>query len=427
MARTRNEAFVGWMEREGWSAPALAKELDAVVRRLTQRAGPGRELSEITVHKWRSGETSWPQEKYRIALEQVSGLPVGVLGFAAPDRRKNRGPVEDPVRRRSFAVLAAGAAGAAVLGPPASAVAGVGGGDVLRLRQQLDTLMVLDDSRGGHDALERAALAGAREAVALQEKPATQRTRQRLFSLAADYTATAAWSCVDARASARAQPLHERALQLAGLAQDPVATLRVWNSVAILAHQRGAYAEALAAGQAARNTGAARRDPLFASLAHARTAIAHAHLGDHRPALRALESAQKTLVQADPGRPRPSWVAFYGQAELHAITSIVHDRLGHSPAAEAASHHALAALPEEFARNRAFATARLALAQLHQGDVDQAAAATAGVFPLLGGAALPGRLRTLLGDFYRGLIATAPDAAVTRQWADRYRTEWSRT
>lgn len=64
------------MEREGWSAPTLAKELDAVVRRLTRRTGPGRELSEITVHKWRSGETSWPQEKYRIALEQVSGLMV---------------------------------------------------------------------------------------------------------------------------------------------------------------------------------------------------------------------------------------------------------------------------------------------------------------------------------------------------------------
>ncbi|MFF3788260.1 XRE family transcriptional regulator [Streptomyces sp. NPDC001933] len=424
MARARNEAFVAWMEREGWSAPTLAKELEAVVRRLTRRTGPGRELSQITVHKWRSGETSWPQEKYRIALEQVSGLTVAALGFAPPDRRRKPAPVADPVHRRSFLALTTGSAGAAVLGPPA---AGVGSGDVLRLRQQLDTLMVLDDSRGGHDTLERAALAGAQEAVALQEKPATQRTRQRLFSLAADYTATAAWSCVDARESARAQPLHERALHLAGLAQDPVATMRVWNSVAILAHQRGAHTESLAAGQAARATAVARRDPLFASLAHARSAIAHAHLGDHRPALRSLEHAEKALAKADPARPRPTWIAFYGRAELHAITSIVHDRLGNSPAAEAASHHALAALPGVFARNRAFATARLALAQLHQGDLDQAAATTAGIFPLLGGAALPGRLRTLLGDFHRDLITTAPNASVTREWADRYRTNWSRT
>ncbi|MFF8618109.1 XRE family transcriptional regulator [Streptomyces sp. NPDC015350] len=423
MARARNQVFVAWMEREGWTAPALAKKLDDVVRDLTRRSGPGRGLSEITVHKWRSGETSWPQEKYRIALEEVSGLTVAALGFAPSDRRKKSAPVEDPVHRRSFLALTTGSAGGVVLGPPA----GVGGGDVLRLRQQLDALMALDDSRGGHDALERAALAGAREAVALQEKPATQRTRQRLFSLAADYTATAAWSCVDARRSARAQPLHERALHLAGPARDPVATMRVWNSVAILAHQRGAHAEALAAGQAARATAITRRDPLFASLAHARIAIAHAHLGDHRPALRSLDHAEKALAKADWSRPRPSWIAFYGQAELHAITSIVHDRLGDSPAAEAASHHALTALPEVFVRNRAFATARLALAQLHQGDLDQATATTARIFPLLGGAALPGRLRTLLGDFHRDLFSAAPDAPVAREWADHYQTHWSRT
>ncbi|MFE7620524.1 XRE family transcriptional regulator [Streptomyces sp. NPDC057496] len=427
MARARNEAFVAWMEREEWTAPALAKKLDDVVRDLTRRSGAGRGLSEITVHKWRSGETSWPQEKYRIALEEVSGLAMAALGFAPSDRRKNKPtPVEDedPVHRRSFLALTTGSAGGVALGPPP---ARVGRGDVLRLRQQLDALMALDDSRGGHDTLERAALAGAQEAVALQEKPATQRTRQRLFSLAADYTATAAWSCVDARRSSHAQPLHERALHLAGLARDPVATMRVWNSVAILAHQRGAHAEALAAGQAARATAITRRDPLFASLAHARIAIAHAHLGDHQSALRSLGHAEKALAKADPTRPRPSWTAFYGRAELHAITSIVHDRLGNSPAAEAASHHALTALPQAFVRNRAFATARLALAQLHQGDLDQATATTARIFPLLGGAALPGRLRTLLGDFHRDLITAAPNAPVAREWADRHRTHWSRT
>ncbi|MGW2183109.1 hypothetical protein ACWCXX_34655 [Streptomyces sp. NPDC001732] len=58
MARAQNEALVAWMEREGWSAPALAKELDTIVRQLTRRSGAGRGLSEITVHKWRSGETS---------------------------------------------------------------------------------------------------------------------------------------------------------------------------------------------------------------------------------------------------------------------------------------------------------------------------------------------------------------------------------
>ncbi|MFF8717218.1 hypothetical protein ACF07T_38230 [Streptomyces sp. NPDC015184] len=56
------------------------------------------------------------------------------------------------MHRRSFLALTAGSAGGVVLGP---SVAGVGGGDVLRLRQQLDALMALDDSRGGHNTLER--------------------------------------------------------------------------------------------------------------------------------------------------------------------------------------------------------------------------------------------------------------------------------
>ncbi|MCX5233255.1 hypothetical protein [Streptomyces sp. NBC_00233] len=177
---------------------------------------------------------------------------------------------------------------------------------------------------------------------------------------------------MDARERARARQHLDRALYLAGLAQDPALTLRVWNSVSMLAHQQSNPAEALAAGQAAKATAVTRRDPLHASLAHARTAIAHAHLNESRQALRALDLAEASLAKADLDRPRPSWVAFYGAAELFALTAIVRDRLG--AAAEAASLKALAVLPDTFRRNRALTTARLSLAQLHQGDIDQATA-----------------------------------------------------
>ncbi|MER6530070.1 hypothetical protein [Streptomyces sp. NPDC001508] len=43
----------------------------------------------------------------------------------------------------------------------------------------------------------------------------------------------------------------------------------------------------------------------------------------------------------------------------------------------------------------------------------------------MSGSPLPGRLRVLLGDFYRGLLTHAPSAKVAREWADRYRSEWS--
>jgi hypothetical protein len=110
---------------------------------------------------------------------------------------------------------------------------------------------------------------------------------------------------------------------------------------------------------------------------------------------------------------------------LHALTGIVRNRLGQPAEAEAASHRALSALPASYRRNRAMTTVDLALAQLHQGDAEQACATTKDTFTLMSGSPLPGRLRVLLGDFYRDLLTLAPSTTVVREWADRYRSEWS--
>ncbi|WP_327291980.1 hypothetical protein [Streptomyces sp. NBC_01198] len=119
-------------------------------------------------------------------------------------------------------------------------------------------------------------------------------------------------------------------------------------------------------------------------------------------------------------------MTFYGSAELNAVTAIVRDKIGDAPQAEAASHRALASIAPEFRRNRALATTRLALTQLHQHEVDQACATASTVFVLMSGAPIPGRMRSLLGDYYRDLITLGPKAAVAREWGVRYRTEWSR-
>ncbi|WP_317259599.1 MULTISPECIES: hypothetical protein [Streptomyces] len=327
--------------------------------------------------------------------------------------------------RRNFLTGATGTT-ASVVVPFVGAPPKVGTSDVIRLRSGLDALMALDDTRGGHESLERAALAGAEDALAKQKLSATQRIRQRLFSVAADYTATAAWSALDARQGDRAQALLGRALYLAGMGRDPIVEMRVWNSYAMLAHQRGEHAEAVDSGLAAQTTAITKRDPFFASLAHARTAVGHSHRGDRQAALRSLGHAQDALGKASLDDPRPSWIAFYGQAELTAMTAIVRDRIGDSAKAEAASHKALASIPEQFRRNRALATTRLALAQIHQRDIDQACSTASIIFELMADSPIPGRMRSLLGDFYRDLITLAPDAAVAREWGDRFRTEWSR-
>lgn len=424
MARTKNTALAAWMREREVTAQALSDQVNDALEQLTGRLG---RTSERTVFRWLSGENRWPQAAQRTALQSVTGRLVTDLGFVPRGRTSTApAPQEDPVHRRAFITATTGATAAAtplVAARPYS----VGTADVLRLRSGLDDLSALDASRGGHGALERAALAGAEDALDKQKQAASQRIRQRLFSVAAEYTASAAWSAVDAHRSERAQGHLNRALYLAGMAKDPTAELRIWNAHSMLARQQQRHTEAVDSAQAAQATAVTRRDPLFASLAHARTAIGHGNCGDRQAALRSLGHAQEALGKAASDVPRPAWVAFYGPAELLAITAIVRCGIGDAVEAEAASHRALATIPQQFRRNRALATAQLALAQLRQRDVEQACASAEAAFALMEGNPIPGRMRSRLGDFYRDLLSLAPDSAAARDWGDRYRSEWSRS
>ncbi|MFE3560501.1 helix-turn-helix domain-containing protein [Streptomyces sp. NPDC059193] len=411
-----NAALRARMADLGLTQDELARQMNAALLDITGRPG---DVSARTVRNLVSGATRRPIGRTCVALERVFGCPIAELGFVSTATAV---PPEDPVLRRSFFNLTAGALLRPVSGQADRRTVGMS--DVLRLREGMAALTALDQSRGGNAALERTSLAAAAEAIGLQQRAVSQTVRQRLLSLAAHYTASAAWSCIDARQLDRARAHLGEALRMAGMAQDPVAQLRVWNSTAMLAHQRHEYGEGIAASQAAQATAAARRDPMFSSLAHARTAIGHASCGEHKPALRSLGLAETALAKADPTAPRPPWIGFYGPAEFVALTAVVHELLGRPAHAEAASHRALASLPAELRRNRSMTMVRLAAAQLRQGEVEQACATTGGVFDLMAGGPLPGRLRTLIGDFHRSLFTVAPSAQVAREWADRYRTEW---
>nr|WP_167544120.1 XRE family transcriptional regulator [Kitasatospora sp. SID7827] len=413
----------------GFSQVELAHRVNDVIKTLTGRYGT---CSERTVRDWVRGKVTWPRGLQRRSLEEVFDCTAEELGFQPRGATPAPPPTENDVRRQTFLKgIAATATTAAGLTPsPATAAprTTIGTSDVIRLRAGLETLDALDDHRGGHGALEKAALAGAAEVMALQRTgSASERIRSRLFSVAADYTAVAAWSCIDARDLDQAQKHLDTCMRLAGLARDPVAVFRTWNMIAMLANQLGNYPDAVAAARAAQRTGITRRDPAFASLAHARTAIGSAGLNDRQSALRSIGLAADSLGRARGDQPCPSWFAFYGAAELQALTSIVQDRLGDAVSAESASHQALALLPAQFRRNRALATARLALTQLHQDEVDLAVHTASSVFDVMAGDPLPGRMRTLLGDFHRELLTLSTNAPAAQEWGDRYRAEWSRT
>ncbi|MFE2440986.1 XRE family transcriptional regulator [Streptomyces sp. NPDC059426] len=415
-----NGNLIGAMRESGLTQAGLA---DAVNTHLHRNGYEGT-VSDRTVRNWLTGKTRWPHPRQRAALGAVFGCSAEELGFVPPARRCPATEPEDPVRRRNFLTATTGTTAAVAV--PLVAQHSVGTSDVIRLRSGLDALVALDAARGGHDELERRAITGAAGALEKQKLGASQRIRQRLFSVAAEYTSMAAWSAIDARRTDRARGLLDRALYLAGVAKDSTAEMEVWNLYAMLARQSREHAEAVDAAQAAQHSAIARRDSLFASLAHVRAALGYSNLGDRQAALRSLGYAHETLAKASFDEPRPSWVAFYGRAELSALSAIVRNRIGDPAAAEADGHRALATIPEGFRRNRAMTTAHLALTQLHQRDIDQACATASTAFDLVAGHPIPGRMRSLLGDYHRDLITLAPDASVAREWADRYRTEWSR-
>ncbi|MGA5582951.1 MULTISPECIES: XRE family transcriptional regulator [Streptomyces] len=424
MATTRNAALAAFLTEHQMTASELADAVNHAISDLTGRQGA---TSERTVFRWLSGESRWPQERQRRALEAVTGRSITALGFVPRGKRTSvsASPAEESkVLRREFCGAATHAA-AAVAVPFLAAPSRVGTADIIRLREHGERLVALDADRGGHGTLAQAALAGAAEALTLQRQSTTQRVRQRLLALASDFTATAAWSSIDAGQLDVASRHLDRALTLAGLAQDSDMTMQVWNLRAMLARQRKEYGEAVAASQAMLTTAGARRSPLHASLAYARTAVGFAYRGDRHEALRCLGRAETLLEKADLAQPRAPWIAFYGPAELHCLSAIVRDQTGDPAEAEAAYHQALTALPTTYRRNRAYTTACLALSQLHQGDVEQACATSGDVFAIMAGHPLPGRMRRLLGDFQRDLITRAPTARIAHEWTDRYRTEWS--
>ncbi|WP_258021068.1 helix-turn-helix domain-containing protein [Streptomyces anatolicus] len=406
------------MDELGLTQDELADRMNSALAVITGRPG---DVSARTVRNLLNGASCRPIGRTCAALELVFGCPVEDLGFSAP--RAMPYPQEGPVRRRTFITSATGTAAAAV--PLVTQRRAVGMSDVARASAGMNALVEADDRQGGHAELERSALKGRAGVLELQQRNAGERVRRALYALAAEYTTIAAWSCIDARNLDQAQRYLNESSTYAGLSQDGPTEMRVWVNLSMLAYQRRNWPEALAAAQAAQTSTAARRDPLFDSLARARVALAYAALGDGRVAVRSLGGAQDSFSKA-PGRERPRWTAFYSRPELDHLAAVVHSSSGAHALAEAMAHRALTRIPTAFRRNRALATAQLALAQLRQGEAEQAMTTAADVFTIMDGGALPGRMRTLIGDFHRGLFALEPPAAYARDWADRMRTEWSR-
>jgi tetratricopeptide (TPR) repeat protein len=405
-SQTRNTVLAARMRALDMNARQLAEAMNKVLQTHTGRPAA---ITDRAIRRYLGGQTHWPQGRQRFALEAVCGCTAEELGFSPPPGYHAQ---EDDVHRRKF--LAASAA--ATLAAP-SPRRRIGRADVQALERDLNALIAQDNDQGGDTALETRALTQANVALDLiRHGSATESVRRSVYSVAAGATTSAAWAAIDSGRLDRAQQHLDRSLTLAGMAADPNAVARAWNNLSMLGFNRMDYAEAADAAEAGRKLPAARNDGLYASLAHARAALAQAARQDKAGALRSLGRAEQAMTRAA-DRDRPSWVYFYDAAELHGLGALALTHLGRPEEAERNAHYAIAHLKPDLVRNRAYYTAVLGLAQLRQGELELALSTIDPLFT----DQLPGsaRVRLLLRTFRRE--AAVAGSAAARGWLEQTR------
>jgi len=387
----------------GLTQDELARQMNDALEEITGRLG---DVSARTVRNLVNGSTRRPIGRTCAALERVFGCSVADLGFASPRTAASQ---EDPVRRRTFMTSAAGAAVVPGLGAPRR----VGHGDVKRLEATFAAIIAQDHRYGGRVSIETQASALADEALSLlQRGTASQRVRNSIYACAASFTSSALWAAIDGRRFDAALRYVDRASSLAVMSGDLTIQFRIWSHAGTLYRHLGRPVDALAANDVARNLPITRRDPLFASLGHARHAAIYGLTRDAVAVERAVGHAQAAFGRADAAIDRPTWMtAFFGQAEIESLALTAHLGLGNFAQAEAHAHRSIALLRPHMRRSRAIATARLAHAQLGQGDLEPAVS-TAMTVPI---GSHP-RVSRMLDGFGDRLRATAPRSEASKTW-----------
>ncbi len=323
-------------------------------------------------------------------------------------------------RRTLVGSIAAAAAAAAA--PGTASPRRIGMSDVNRLNKRFAEIIASDHRHGGQLGIEQRAAALADEALNLQNAgSATQRVRSNLYASAAAFRSSAMWAAIDGRRYDVAKAHMREAQALAEMSGDQAIKFRIWSHAGTMYRHMGRPADALAANDVARNLHITRRDPLFACLGHARQAATLGLTGDTAAVRHALGCAQDALERADPDLARPVWMAAVRDgAELETLALSAHLRLGNFEQAESHAHRSLTLLRPQMQRDRAINTARLAHAQLGQGDAE-AATATAMRIPT-SAATQHARVTRMLQEFGAALRATAPGSSTVRTWTEHTAT-----
>ncbi|MFF2848704.1 XRE family transcriptional regulator [Streptomyces sp. NPDC058001] len=413
---SENRVLAEAMHELGFSQAGLARRLNSESEALTGREGC---LTDRDVRRYLEGKTRWPHARQRLCLERVFGRRATDLGFI-PRGKTVQALLEDPVHRRTFIKSTGGTALAAAT----PAITRLGMSDVDWFHREY--VQILDDGWrvGGAHPVENAAVElSTRIQAALASGTASPRVRQKLYSLASDVINIAAFAAIDAKARTRTLGHLDRAVTFAGLSGDSETQYHVWNNLGMAANQRGDLVEAAAAADAMKALRIARRDPVYASLAHMRSASALARSHQRSDALKALAAAEKSFSRGL-DQERPAWIGFYDQGEVDGLSAIVWLSLGQFSKAEYFLHRAMSGIRPELVRNRALTLADLAVSQASQGELELACATGQRAYETLEPESGSKRTTDTLEKVRNLVVATGSAAPEITSWIERSR-QWS--
>jgi transcriptional regulator with XRE-family HTH domain len=284
-------------------------------------------------------------------------------------------------------VFADPAARLAAASPPVSVPRSVNSSHIRYWQACTDVLYIRDRAVGGSALLASALQQWQRVAPAAQEASAGEPDPQ-LLTAAGELALCTGWIALDAARPALAQPLYEKARELAVSAED------VMLAVHVLISQSMLHAEIARTGssqeparQALRLAYQAADEGRYVPMAplHALIALRHASaaslLGDKAAFQAAIGQARRELDRGPRDGDPPQWLRFVSQTEITETEATGYLHLG-EPGRSATLY--LQVLASELSpRNRARYGAGLADALLRQGARQEAVAAATDVLPAL--------------------------------------------
>lgn len=262
---------------------------------------------------------------------------------------------------------------------PREAIAGpsrIGLADVEQLETVTGMFRALDYQDGG-GACRDAVIAQVGWGQQLLSAASAEEVGRRLQLAVADLHNLAGWTSFDVGLHTSANQHFLRALELARHVNDSSLVANVLYRLGRLQLHKGQALNALKLFQlgqiAAQDSGC----ELTVAMLCVNEAVAYAVLDDSKQALKSVGRAQDEFARAVP-ETAPTWVRFFGAAELDALSGLAYAALARTRAecrveAISALNRSLAARGAEMDRSRAFEMSALATVHLLAGDIDHGA------------------------------------------------------